>query len=317
MSAKQLKMVALGLALLLLLWGGSELFSRGSDTVTGSLALPRLAPADVDSIVLVKGADTVVLAKQAATAWSVNGHPAVPVDVTDLLTALKDTVHPELVAQDASSFGRLQVDSAAGRWLRVFHGGKPVLQLIVGARASDYQSVYLRRPGDAHVYVWRGPLAGLTERRADDWRDKRIAALVPDSITALDVERGKDRYALKRVGKAWTLHGGATDSGAVHRYLDRLKSITAAGFAAPKEVDSTKALRPKRRLSVRGRGGLLLSLTFDSTATGFVVRHLGGVGAAGGEGATVYRMNTWDVDGITPASRSLEPTKPTTPTKPK
>ena len=97
----------------------------------------------------------------------------------------------------------------------------------------------------------------------------------------------------------------------MHRYLDRLKSITAAGFAAPKEVDSTKALRPKRRLSVRGRGGLLLSLTFDSTATGFVVRHLGG------EGATVYRMNTWDVDGITPASRSLEPTKPATPTKPK
>src|SRR5216110_3256083 len=283
MSSKHLKMVALGLALLLLLWGGSELFSRGSDTVTGSLALPRLSPADVDSIVLVKG---------AATAWSVNGHPAVPVDVTDLLTALKDTVHPELVAQDASSFGRLQVDSAAGRWLRVFHGGKPVLQLIVGARASDYQSVYLRRPGDAHVYVWRGPLAGLTERRADDWRDKRISALVPDSITALDVERGKDRYALKRAGKVWTLNGGATDSGAVHRYLDRLKSITAAGFAAPKEVDSTKALRPKRRLSVRGRGGLLLSLTFDSTATGFVVRHLGG------EGATVYRMNTWDVDGI-------------------
>src|SRR6059058_5715216 len=223
----------------------------------------------------------------------------------------------ELVAQDASSFGRLQVDSAAGRWLRVFHSGKPVLQLIVGARASDYQSVYLRRPGDANVYVWRGPLAGLTERRADDWRDKRIAALVPDSITALDVERGKDRYDLKRAGKAWTLNGGATDSGAVHRYLDRLKSITAAGFAAPKEVDSTKALRPKRRLSVRGRGGLLLSLTFDSTATGFVVRHLGGVAAVGGEGATVYRMNTWDVDGITPASRSLEPTKPATPTKPK
>ena len=314
MSAKQLKMVALGLALLLLLWGGSELFSRGSDTVTGSLALPRLSPAEVDSIVLVKGADTVVLAKQAATAWSVNGHPAVPVDVTDLLTALKDTVHPELVAQDASSFGRLQVDSAAGRWLRVFHGGKPVLQLIVGARASDYRSVYLRRPGDAHVYVLRGPLAGLTERRADDWRDKRIAALVPDSITALDVERGKDRYALKRAGKAWTLNGGATDSGAVHRYLDRLKSITAAGFATAKEVDSTKALRPKRRLGVRGRGGLLLTLTFDSTTTGFVVRHLGGVG---GEGATVYRMNTWDVDGITPASRSLEPTKATTPAKPK
>ena len=307
MSAKQLKMVALGLAVLLLLWGGSELFSRGSDTVTGSLAFPPLAPADVDSIALRHGSDSVVLVKQSATAWTVNGHRAVAADVTALLQALKDTVRPEVVAQDVSSFARLQVDSAGGHWLWVFRGGKPVVQVIVGGRGSDYQSVYLRRPGDARVYLWRGTLVGMAERRADDWRDKRIAALVPDSISALDVERGKDRYAVRRSGRTWTINGRAADSVAVHRYLDRLKSIAAAGFATPKEVDSTKTLRPQRRLSVRGSGGLLLSLTFDSTATGFVVRHLGGVG---GEGTTVYRMNTWDVDGVTPASRSLEPAKP-------
>jgi uncharacterized protein DUF4340 len=307
MSAKQLKMVALGLAVLLLLWGGSELFSHGSDTVTGSLAFPPLAPADVDSIALLHSSDSVVLVRQSATVWTVNGHRAMAADVTALLEALKDTVRPEVVAQDVSSFARLQVDSAGGHWLWVFRGGKPVFQVIVGGRGSDYQSVYLRRPGDARVYLWRGTLVGMAERRADDWRDKRIAALVPDSISALDVERGKDRYALRRSGRTWTINGRAADSVAVHRYLDRLKSITAAGFATPKEVDSTKTLRPKRRLSVRGSGGLLLSLTFDSTATGFVVRHLGGVG---GEGTTVYRMNTWDVDGVTPASRSLEPTKP-------
>jgi hypothetical protein len=315
-SAQQLKLVALGLAALLLLWGGSELFSRGSDTVTGSLAFAPLAPAEVDSIAFLHGGDSVVLVKQSATAWTVNGHRVVAADVTALLQALKDTVRPELVAQDASSFARLQVDSAGGHWLSVFRGGKPVVQVIVGGRGSDYQSAYLRRPGDARVYLWRGStLAGMAERRADDWRDKGIAALVPDSISALDVERGKDRYAVRRSGKTWTINGHAADSVAVHRYLDRLKSITAAGFATAKEVDSTKALRPKRRLNVRGRGGLLLSLTFDSTATGFVVRHLGGVG---GEGSTVYRMNTWDVDAVTPASQSLKPaTQPVTKPAPK
>jgi hypothetical protein len=306
-TTQQLKVVAIGLAVLLLLWGGSELFSRGSDTMTGSLALPQLAAADVDSIVLVQGGDSVALVKQSATAWTVNGHRAVTADVTDLLRSLKDTVRPELVAQDASSFARLQVDSATGRWLRVFRGGKPVVQVIAGARGSDYQSTYLRRPGDPHVYLWRGTLVGLAGRRADDWRDKHIATLEADSITALDVERGKDRYTLKRAASTWTLNGGPTDSAAVRRYLERLKSITAAGFATPKEVDSTRALRPKRRLSVRGGRGVLLSLAFDSTATAFLVRHVGGLG---GEEATVYRMNNWDVDGVTPASRSLQPAKP-------
>ena len=85
--------------------------------------------------------------------------------------------------------------------------------------------------------------------------------------------------------------------------------MTASGFATPREVDSTKAFRPKRRLVVRGsHQGVLLELGFDSIPSGYVVRHLAGVG---GEGATVYRMNTWDVDGVTPTGESLKPAKAT------
>ena len=244
----------------------------------------------------------------APAAWTVNGHRAAPDQVHDLFQALQDTVRPELVAQDSSSFARLNVDSAAGRWLRVRGGGKPLLQLIVGARGSVYPSVYVRRPGDTHVYLWRGRLAQLMDRagNVDDWRDKRIAALEPDSVESVDVARGKERYTLTRGPKAWVLNGGVADSGGVARYLERLRAIVASGFATPQQADSARAARaarPTRRLTVRGpRGSVLLSLAFDTTATGFLVRHLAG---RGGEAATVYRMNAWDVDGLTPASRSL------------
>jgi hypothetical protein len=306
MNAQHLKAIALVLALLLLLWGGSELLSRGSDSVTGSLALPTVAPAEVDTISVVKGADSIVLVRQPPDAWRVNTHPAAPDAVRDLLQALQDSVRPELVAQDTSSFARLGVDSATGRWLRVRRGAKPPLELIFGGRGGDFQSAYVRRPGDPHVYLWRSRVASLVDRDADAWRDKRIALLSPDSIMALEVERGRDRYTLKRAGRAWVLNEQATDSAAVARYLDRLKTITAAGFAAAKDVGGAKAARPARRLAVRGARGALLSLAFDSTASGFLARHLAG---SGGEGATVYRMNAWDVDGITPASRSLLPAK--------
>jgi hypothetical protein len=301
-SFQHLKLIAVGLAVVLLLWGGSAVFSRGSDTVTGALTLPAVQAADVDSIMLGKGPEALVVAKQSATAWTVNGARAAPASVTDLFQALTERVRPELVAQEPSSFARLGVDSATGRSLRLVGGGKPVVALIVGVRANEFQSVYLRRPGDAHVYLWRGALASVVRRGVDDWRDKRIAALEPDSIGALDVQRGTNRYTVQREGKRWLLNGGASDSAAVAQYLGRVKTITAAGFATPKEVDSTRAQRPSRRLTVRGRHGVLLTLAFDSTPSGFVVRHLAGVG---GEGATVYRMNLWDVDGLTPASRAL------------
>jgi hypothetical protein len=313
MSPHNLKLIAVGLALLLLLWGASALLSRGSDSVRGSLDLHAPAMADVDAITIVKSADTIALARQSAapTAWTVNGHPAALASVTDLFQALRDTSPPELVAQDSSSFRRLQVDSAGGRWLRLRRSGKVQLELVVGGRGTDFESAYLRRPGDAHVYLWHGRLGALVDRTLDDWRDKRIATLAPDSVAALEVVRGKERYALTRAGRAWKMNGAAVDSGAVARYLDRLKTITAAGFATQNEIDSTRAARPGRRLTVRGArggrgGGVLLSLAFDSTAGAFVVRHVAG---AEGEGATVYRMNTWDVDGLTPASRSLLPTK--------
>ncbi|HEX2647297.1 MAG TPA: DUF4340 domain-containing protein [Candidatus Dormibacteraeota bacterium] len=316
MSPRHLKWIAGTLAALLLVWGASELFSRGSDSVKASLALPALSPADVDSITLVKGTDSVVLTKQASTQWTVNGHRAAPASVTDLFQALKDTTRPDVVAEDTSSFARLQVDSGGGRWVRVFRGGKSVVALIVGARGTDYQSAYLRRPGSARVFLWRGALATLADRRADDWRDKQIAALESDSVGALEVERGKDRYTLAKSGKTWHVNGAAADSTAVVRLLEHLKTITASGFATPREVDSTKALRPTRRVVVRGGPGgpggrgVLLSLAFDSTASSWIVRHVAGVG---GEGATVYRMNVWDVDGLTPTSQSIKPAKPTPP----
>lgn len=307
MSPTNLRWIAIGLAVLLLVWGGSELVSRGSDTVTGSLALPALSEAAVDTITLVKGSEAIVLARQSSAGWSVNGRPAAASAVGDLLRALKDSTRPELVAEDPSSFARLNVDSATGRWLRVRGGGTLRLALIAGARGPELQSVYLRRPGDTHVYLWRGPLASVLDRSADDWRDNRIASLDPDSVALLDVTRGTERYTLRRGGTVWTLNGGKADSTAVARYLERLRAIMAQGFATPQQADSIRSLRPTRRLVVRGeRGALLLSLAFDSAAAGFLVRHVAG---RGGDAATVYRMNVWDVDGVTPASRSLGPTK--------
>jgi len=307
MSPRHLKLIAIALAVLLLLWGGAELFSRDSDRVTGGLVLPPLKPADADTIAIVKGRDAIVLTKQSDTAWLVNGHPAAPGGVPDLFRALTDSVHPELVAQDSGSFGRLAVDSAAARWLTIRGGGKPRLRLIVGAQGSEFPSVYLRQPGDARVYLWRGQLARLVARVADDWRDKRIAVLLPDSITALAVERGKDRYRLTRSATRWVLPSGVADSAAVARYLERLRTVTADGFATPAAVDSTRGRPPTRRLTVHAGGRGVLALAFDSTAGGFLVRHLAGVG---GEGTTVYRMTVWDVDGLTPTSRSLAHPKP-------
>jgi hypothetical protein len=317
MSPRHLRLIALGLAVVLLLWGSSELLSRGSGRVTDRLALPALVQSQIDTIASLRGTDSLVFARRAGDAWTINGHPAAPDAARELFNAVADTALTELVAQDPSSFARLGVDSVTGRRLQFRGGrgagggraGKPLLELVVG-RGADFATAYVRRPGETRVYLWTGRLAQLLDRSADEWRDKRIAAVEPDSITGVVVERGKDRWTLTRDGHAWKLDGVAADSGAVARTLEKYRVITAAGFATPAQADSARRLRaarPARRLTLRGaRGTTLLSLAFDSIPGAFWVRRVGGTAAAG-EPGTLYRMNSWDADGLTPASHSLGP----------
>jgi len=123
MSTKQLLAIAFGVALLLLLWGGSEWWSRRPGPTAPTLHLPALSASAVDTIAITHGADTVLLVKQTAGAWTVNRHPAARTVVDDLFSALRDSVRPELAAESPSSFARMGVDSIGGRLVRVVGGG--------------------------------------------------------------------------------------------------------------------------------------------------------------------------------------------------
>src|SRR5437870_8428641 len=254
MSPRQLRAVALGLAALLLLWFASELLSKRSDRITASLALAPVSEATTDRVTITRGADTAVLAKGTDTAWTVNGYAASRQAMTDLFAALRDSPPAELAAESPGSFARLGVDSAGGR-IRVAGGGRTLVELITGQNGPAFGTLYVRKPGDTRVFLWRGrSLPGPTSR-LDDWRDKRIAGVEPDSVRALEIARGKERYALERRDRRWTLAGrGPADSAAVTRLLEHYRSLAAVGFATPPQADSLRARRPPwRRAPPRGR----------------------------------------------------------------
>jgi hypothetical protein len=298
MSTAQLKAIAIGVALLVLVWGASEVVSRRPERATPALRLPALAAADVDTIAIAHGADTIMLAKQAA-GWTVNGFAAATSGVNELFDALHDSTTHELAAQNPSSFARMGVDSVAGRVVRLAGRGKTLATLIVGGHGPEFDAFYVRFPGDTHVYLWHGRLATLVARATDDWRDRVIAALPPDSITEIEIQRAGARLLLRKQGTKWTLAGGVTvDSAAAARLVGSLRSVTAAGFATPRQADSLRSARPRRSVVVRGPGQReLLALAFDSTAAGFWVRRAN----------TVYRLDAWQVDQLTPTKDTFNP----------
>ncbi len=299
MNAKQLKQIAVGLAVLIVLWGGLKVFKRDSDTTTAKFVLPALTANDVDSVKISGPSDTLVLAKRGPTSWSVNGMDASLSAVNDLFQALKGTTRAELAAQSASSHKSLGVDAASGKRLTVIKGGKPMVDLIVGSHGPAFEGVYVRRPTEDAVYLIQGGLGNAVDKGLDDWRDRTIAKVDPDSVRAIAVRLQRGGYVLRRGTTGWRFASGAkADSGAVRHLLEQYHNLQAGGFPTKAQEDSIRFTHPTRRVTLQGATRPLADLVLDSSASWWWVRHA--------DGGTVFRLETWRLPQLFPADSTLK-----------
>ncbi|MGH7510463.1 MAG: DUF4340 domain-containing protein [Gemmatimonadales bacterium] len=308
MSSQQLLRLAAVLAAVLVLWGVVALASRGSEgsTERGSI-LVRIDTATIDTIALTEPGDTTTLTRDGTAAWRVNGHRAEAQAVSELLEALVDTgASVELIARNPSSHSRLRVTEDSGRRIRVVDGGRIALDLIAGKQTSDWAGVYLRRANQPEVYVVRGDLPSALTRSGDEWRDRTIATVSPDSIGTIEIRRGSRSYKLLRKGSSWVFTSGASaDSVAVANLISSYKNLEVDGFANAAQEDSLSFARPRRTARLLDRRGTpLLSLAFDSIASGIWVR-LADARIGRPANGQAYRLETWTADRLTPAESTL------------
>jgi hypothetical protein len=302
MSTNQLRIIALALMLLISGWLGARLLSHKSDVIRGRLTLPPVKAEQTDSIVIRHGADTLRLVR-AGTAWTVNGYRAGREPVGQLFLAFIDTTIPDLAAVSPSSFQRMGVDSSSGYWLRVWSGGQPTVKLVIGALAAQASSGYVRREGSDSILLWRGNLVDLARRQVNEWRDRQIGAVVPESVFSVNVTARRS-YGLRRSGTNWRFAaGGAADSGKVAGLLALYRGFAASGFGTAAQADSGKKPAARRTLALVGAGGAkLLELTFDSSSTGIWARRTGD--------DNVYRVDAWRLNSFVPPDSALRPVPP-------
>lgn len=306
MTTKQLIRLAAVLVVILVAWGGLALVRGSSADRATSFAFPRIDTASVDTITLTAPRDTEVLARDAHGQWRVNGYAASPTMVSTLLKGLADTLAwSELVAEQPSSHAALGVGADSGRRVRVKSGEKTLLDVMTGKRTSDYGGVYVRRTDANPVYALHGLLvSALDHRTVDAWRDKQIAAVQPESVTTIAVQRGTHRYELRRKDAkkgTWTFASGhPADSAAVSRLLGAYKDLTASSFATAAQADSANFAKSRLHVRLLGATGApLASLAFDSTKSGVWVR--------ADSGQTVYRVDPWRLSTLLPGESTLKP----------
>ena len=299
MSTNQLRTIALALIILICVWLGARLLSHKSDVIRGRLTLPAVQAAQTDSIVIRHGADTVRLVR-AGTAWTVNGFRAGTEPVGQLFLAFIDTLPLDLAATSRNSFERMGVDSSSGYWLDVWSGGRATVRLVIGKQALEPSSGYLRRDGSDSILLWRGNLIDIARRPMDQWRDKRIAAVPPESVVQIDVTARRS-YSLRRSGTAWRFATGApADSGKVAELLTLYRDFSASGFGSAAQADSGRKPAARRTVTFSAAGGVRrLEIAFDSGSTGVWARLAGD--------SNVYRVDAWRLNNFAPPDSLLRP----------
>lgn len=299
MNPKQLKRILLVLGVAVVLWIVAELLGGKTNDMETAFVLPALQLSAVDEVTLTKPSVTLTLRRVEDTVWTVNGHAASFNEVDELFSALADSSRAEMVATGATVHGRMGVDSAQGIFVRFMAGEEVLASVVFGKRGRAYNTRYVRLDGEDFVYQYSGPLAGLVDQNEDDWRNKNIVSIEPDSVGSIVANRGSNRFSLVRGEEGWLLgQNEATDSASVARLLNQYRSLSASGFASEEEADSVEFDRPDARVTLLGiEGDTLTSLVFDSTDAAFWVRE-----EAGG---ITYRILTWKMNQLFPADSTL------------
>lgn len=303
MSGKQLRRLALVLAVMLVVWGAVALANRSGKSEDATTFLPTMDTALIDSvIVILKPGDTSNIVSVRPAGWRINGYPIDTMNVHELLRVFADTPLPgELVAQHASSHEKLGVTADSARAIRIVgKGGQVLADFLVGKPAAKYSGVYVRHRDSAAVYAMRGRMRNALVSAGDDFRDRRVFAVAADSIGAIEVQRGARAYTLTRgTAGTWTFaNGTAADSAEAAGLVSIYRDIRAVAFEKPVQKDSLHFDTPAWRSRLLNRSGAVLaSFRFDSSASGVWVRH-----DSGGPG---YKLDGWTSRKIAPAEGAL------------
>ncbi|MDE3127062.1 MAG: DUF4340 domain-containing protein [Gemmatimonadota bacterium] len=307
MNNKQLVRLAMVLAAVVVVWGVLALTRRSTGDRVIRLAIAPVDTAAVDTVAFTKGGDTALLVRDGNHRWRDDAYPATQSNVAQLLSALADTSanSTELVAENRSAQPSLGVTPDSGQRVRVIAGGRVVMDWTTGHQTADYAGLYVRPTAGDRVYSLHGTLAGAFGHGLVEWRDHTIVALPADSIRRIEVRHGREAYALVRGSTgAWSLAGaGPADSIAAMALVNHLNPLSAEGFASTAEAKAAQFAHPTARVRVFGTGASpLADVLFDSTASA--------VWARADTGTTVYQVETWNMQGVTPGEKSLRPNAP-------
>ena len=133
-----------------------------------------------------------------------------------------------IVSSNPNKQSIYQVDSTGTQVTVVSRNGKTV-EFVLGQTAANYAEVYIRPVSSNNVYLAEGLMGWDVNRELRDWRDKKIFAIVKDSVHELTYSYPKERFTIRK-DSVWLLEKDTASTDQVTAALHSLEQLRAQDF---------------------------------------------------------------------------------------
>ena len=192
--------------------------------------------ADITKITILpkKANDKVVLTK-TGNSWDVvsqgKTYKADQNMIKNILGEIAKLQAERIAANDKSEWEKYQVSDTAALHVSIDSKGKSAENVIIGKFSYQQNpqkfTTYVRLVGEKEVYAVNGFLSMTFNRSANDFRDKTLVNVRPESITDITFTYPADSsFTLKQSGSKWMINNQPADSAKVAEFKNSISHLT-------------------------------------------------------------------------------------------
>lgn len=242
----------LGILLALVLIAFLVLQKPGEQSTTSSTGemLAALDSLAIDKIEIKSPATNVLLEKKGVE-WFVQYPVAYRADQANVASFIQQSKNLELksiVSSNPEKQSVFQVDST-GTLVKIYEKGAEKAAFILGKQGSTYSESYARKVNSNDVVLVGTSMSYVFNRQLKEWRDRTIASVSRNDITAIAFQYGDTTFAVEFKDSTWLIGKDSTQQSVVENMLSSLSNFQADDF-----VDTPPTPAPKVNAAISFAG---------------------------------------------------------------
>lgn len=202
------------------------------EVITADINWNQFSAESINTISMKTSEKENILQKQDQQ-WMINEFLASSSEVESFFTELTSTTISEIASKNPSNHAKLGVTPQTGVLLTLDQDQS----FFVGNSGYQYNTFFVRKSDEDHVYLAEGSLGTKLRQSLDHWRDKTIVSITPEQVQRIEFAGDDDLLVLtQREDGTWKDEAErAVQASVIADFFTSLSPLEAIGFLTPDE----------------------------------------------------------------------------------